>query len=290
MAAQPRPTARRISMGQDLRALRQQAGLTMEEAVEGLEFSDSLLQKVETGLSSLRRAQHLRSLLERYGVTDETYIEGLIATQREASSEEWISDYKDSMTPAQMPKFVGLEEIAVENRVFHPLLPWGPLQSEPYVRALFAMQQPVLENRSESVDKAARLRLRRREFLTRAESPLELKAVIGEPALRHIVGDIEVMRGQCDELVKLSQLDNVTIQILPATGRRYRFAADFSILNMGEDYPPQVQADNAWGGMQISGKPRDVGVFTRRWEKLSASALPPEETPDFIQQLSRELA
>ncbi|MER6600976.1 Scr1 family TA system antitoxin-like transcriptional regulator [Streptomyces parvus] len=82
---------------------------------------------------------------------------------------------------------------------------------------------------------------------------------------------------------------NVTIQMLPTEGKRYRFTADFSILDMGDELPPQVQADNAWGALAMSGKPRDVGVFTRRFERLTAAALSPEETADYVRNLSREI-
>ncbi|MCM2392149.1 helix-turn-helix domain-containing protein [Streptomyces albipurpureus] len=272
-----------------MRRLRLTAGYTIEEAAEGLPFSEAMLQRAETGLSSLRQSGHLRSLLERYGVSDERSIEELLDIQREASSEEWVSDYKDVMTPPLMSKFVGIEEEARMIRAFHPLLPWGSLQTESYARAIFAMQQPVLEVTSESVDKAVRLRMRRREFLTRDEEPVRLHAIIGEPAFRHVIGDIEVLQEQCREIVMLSERENITIQVLPSSGHRYRFTGDFSILDMGNVLPSQVQVDNAWGALSMSGKPRDVGVFSRRFERLTASALPPEETPEFIRTLAREI-
>ncbi|MYX77613.1 helix-turn-helix transcriptional regulator [Streptomyces sp. SID3915] len=289
MAGKPRPTARKIALGQELRRLRNVRGLTIEEAAVGMGFSEAQLQRVETGFSALRRVNHLGALLDRYGVAETQLGEELMAIWRDAASEEWVSEFKDGMTPAQMPKFVGIEEIARTIRAYHPLLLWGMLQTEEYARALFAMQQPVLEAPSESVEKAVQLRLRRREFITREDDPVNLVAIIGESALRHIVGDIDVMQGQCRELMKLSELDNVTIQILPTEGKRYRFTADFSILDMGDELPPQVQADNAWGALAMSGKPRDVGVFTRRFERLTAAALSPEETADYVRNLSREI-
>lgn len=289
MAGKSRPTARKIALGQELRKLRKGAGLTIEDAADGQGFSEATLQRVEMGLSALRKVGQLLALLDRYGVGDPRVVDELCAIQRDAASEEWVSEFKDGMTPSQMPRFVGIEEVSKAMRVYHPLLPWGFLQTENYSRALFAMQQPVLEVPSDSVDKAIRLRIRRREFITRDDDPVTLAAIIGEPAIRHVVGDIGVMKEQCEELIKLSRMDNVTIQILPSTGKRHRFTADFAILDMGDELPPQVQADNAWGALAMSGKPRDVGVFSRRFERLSASALPPEETEDYVRNLSREI-
>ncbi|MCG7523840.1 helix-turn-helix domain-containing protein [Streptomyces sp. OfavH-34-F] len=290
LAGPTRPTARKIALGQELRRLRVLSGMRIEDAAVRVGFSEAMLQRIETGLSAPRLAQHLTALLEVYGIEEPNpLVEELLAIQREASSQEWISEFKDGMTPTQMPKFVGIEEVAKTIRAYHPLLPWGSLQTEPFARALFAMQQPVLEAPSESVEKAVQLRMRRRGFITRAEDPVALVAIIGESALRQVIGDIDVMQEQCAELIKLSKLDNVTIQILPTTGKRYRFTADFSILDMGDELPPQVQADNAWGALAMSGKPRDVGVFTRRFERLTASALPPEETEEYVRNLAREI-
>ncbi|WP_405824417.1 DUF5753 domain-containing protein [Streptomyces sp. NBC_00838] len=268
--------------------------LTLEGAVDGLPFSEATLQRVETGNASLRQAGHLRALLARYGLDegkaeDAGLIQELLAIQREAANEEWVADFTDAMTPRLMGKFVGIEEGARQIKAFHPLLWWGSLQTEAYARAIFAMQQPVLEAPSESVELGVQLRVRRRMFLTRSEDPVKLHAIIGEPALRHVIGGDEVMQAQFQDVIDLCASGTVTLQVLPSTGVRYRFTGDFSILDLGDELPPQVQVDTALGALAMSGKPRDVGVFTRRFEALTASALPPEETLQFVRQLTREI-
>jgi hypothetical protein len=97
-------------------------------------FSDTKLQRVETGLQDLRSASDLRKLLARYGVTDEEEIERLVATQREASSQEWWTPHTTSMNPG-MPRFLGIESSAQEIRAYHPCLVLGLLQTEAYARA-----------------------------------------------------------------------------------------------------------------------------------------------------------
>lgn len=296
MVARSRPTGRRIVLGQELRRLRLavRPPLTIEGAVAGLAFSEATLQRVETGLASLRQAGHLRDLLSRYGIDEETpedagLIQELLAIQREAANEEWVADFTDAMTPRLMAKFVGIEEGARQIKAFHPLLWWGSLQTEAYARAIFAMQQPVLETPSDSVELGVQLRVRRRTFLTRAEDPVKLHAIIGEPALRHVIGGNQVMKDQFMDVIALCEGGAVTLQVLPSNGARYRFTGDFSILDLGDELPPQVQVDTALGALAMSGKPRDVGIFTRRFEALTASALPPEETLHFVQQLTREI-
>ncbi|MFD0443926.1 hypothetical protein ACFQ10_18010 [Streptomyces indonesiensis] len=66
-----------------------------------------------------------------------------------------------------------------------------------------------------------------------------------------------------------------------------------AVLLLGLDPLPQTadaaQVDNAWGGVSTSDKPKEVARFNRRFNQMIASALPSEETPEFMQRLAREL-
>ncbi|MBB1261386.1 helix-turn-helix domain-containing protein [Streptomyces alkaliterrae] len=288
MAARARPTARRIELGHELRELRKQAGLTLEEAVEGLPLSDTKLYRVEIGLRDLRSSGDLRTLLARYHVEDEEDIERLMAIQRESSSREWWTQYKGAM-PSGMPRFVGIESAAIEIQAFHPCLVLGLLQTRSYAQALYETMKPIEETTTEFIRQNVDVRMRRKEALTREEEPLRLWAVLYEPALRYIVGNSEIMREQYDEIIKLTALDHVTVQVLPQTVRGYLAVNDFSILNLGDTLPSTVQVDNAWGASSVTDTPREVGKFSRRFNALVASSLPPEDTPRFLKLLSREI-
>lgn len=288
MAAQHRPTARRIALGHELRELRRQAGMSLAEAVSGLSFSDTKLQRVETGLQDLRSAGDLRKLLSRYGVTDEEDVERLVATQRGAASQEWWTNHSGYMSSG-MPRFLGIEAAAHEIRAYHPLLVPGLLQTEAYARTRHEQAKPIDETTSEFVDHNVRVRMKRKEALTRAEDPLKLWAILNEPALRFVMGDADLMREQYDEIGKLAALDNVTIQILPQDMKGYLSVHDFMILNLGDGMPLTVQVDTAFGGASMSDKPKEVGKFSRRFEALTRSALPSEGTAEFLRELSRTI-
>ncbi|GGZ81996.1 helix-turn-helix domain-containing protein [Streptomyces echinoruber] len=297
MAQKPRPTVRRIELGYELRQLRERAEMTMEEVVEqaakkgvkGLYFAK--LQRVETGLSDLRSASDLRTLLDLYGVTDERDIEQLLAIQREAASQDWWTPYRSTM-PSGMPRFVGIEAAARETWAFHPSLILGLLQTEAYARTLYQLAQPIEETTSEFIDRNVKLRMRRQDALTRSEDPLVLRAVLWEPALRYLIGDVDVMVEQYEEIIKLAALPNVTVQVLPLLPpkiRGYLPSHDFSVLHLNGDLPASVQVDNAWSATSVSDKPREVGRFTRKFNAITASALPPEDTPAFLEKLKREI-
>jgi transcriptional regulator with XRE-family HTH domain len=289
MAAPHRPTARRIALGHELRELRKQAGLSLLEAVQGLSFSDTKLQRVETGLQDLRSAGDLRKLLTRYGVTDDDEVERLVATQREASSREWWTPVATGLTSG-MPRFLGIEAAAQEIRAYHPAIILGLLQTEAYARTRHESAKAIDETTSEFVDQSVRVRMKRKEALTRDEDPLRLWAVLYESALRHIVGDADLMCEQYDEIAKLATLDNVTVQVLPQAMRGYLFEHNFSIVILGDTMPTTIQVDTPFGNASsVSDKRQEVGRFSRQFEALSRSALPPEDTPKFLHQLSREI-
>jgi transcriptional regulator with XRE-family HTH domain len=288
MAARPRPTARRIELGHELRQLRHQAGLTLEQAVRGLPFSETKLQRVETGLQDLRASGTLRKLLIRYGVTDDETVDRLLAIQRDASSQEWWTR-SPTMMPSGMPRHIAVESAAREIQAFHPVLVMGLLQTEAYARTIFELAKPIEETTTEFVQQGIAARMRRQEVLTREENPLKFWAVLYEPALRYIAGGVDVMREQYDAISRLTARENVTVQVLPQTVRGYLADHSFSIMHPDDGLPSTVQVDTAWGAASISDKPREVGRFSRRFNALVASSLPPEDTPRFLQRLSREI-
>ncbi|MFD9858319.1 helix-turn-helix domain-containing protein [Streptomyces alboflavus] len=293
MAAKRGRTVQRLELGLQLRQLRETCGLgdrgggfTRKQAAQGLRISEASLQRIENGDLNFRNVGDLRKLLDKYGVTDEDVIEALISLNRDSSRQDWLTRYRGLM-PAGMPGFVGLEPEARSMKAYHPTLVYGLLQTEGYAQAIHEVEKPIEETTSELIRSSVGLRMRRQEILTR-ENPVRLHVILGEAALRYPVGGAEVMRGQYAKIAELTSWSHVTIQVLPfRTG--YRSASDFAILQLGDQLPPRVQIDNAWGAVSTSDKPREVDRFTRRFDAMVASALPPEDTAHFVTELAKEL-
>jgi transcriptional regulator with XRE-family HTH domain len=288
MAARPQPTARRIGLGHELRQLRKEAGLTIAEAVKGLHFDESTLQRVETGWKSFRQAGQLRQLLERYGVTDEEDVDRLVALQREGASQEWWTGIGTSVLSG-MPRFLGVESAAREIRTFHPTIVPGLLQTEAYAQAVHDRHKPIDETTTEFIQTSVQLRMRRQEALTRDDNPLKLWAVLYEPTLHYPIGDAATMREQYEALADLAELENVTIQVLPQPSRGYVACHDVNIMILDEGLPTTVQTDTAWFTVAVTDKPREVGRFSRMFDAMVASARPPGDTHRLLHQLAKEI-
>ena len=296
MAAKRGATGRRLELGIQLRQLRENCppveegrgrGMTRKAAVRGMKtLSEPTLARIEHGELNFRRnVGDLRLLLKRYSVTDDELIDQLIDLNREAPNEDWLTQYKAFM-PAGMPHYVGLEAETVLIKAYHPTVVYGLLQTEAYAKALFEVQRPVEDTTAEFIRRNVDLRMERKRRVLEREDPGRLRIILGEAALRIPVGDEDVMKEQYREIIRLAKLDHVQFQLLPFK-RGYRSTSDFAILDLGE-LPARVQADNAWGAVSTSDKPREVDRFNRRFETMVGVALGLKESIDFLEELAAE--
>ncbi|MEU5647447.1 helix-turn-helix domain-containing protein [Streptomyces milbemycinicus] len=276
-----------MQLGWELKRLRDKAGFTLAEAVDGLTFSTTKLYRVENGLSALPKAADLRALLDRYGVEDEEDVDFLTDIHRDSLNRGWWSLFR-SVLPSGMGMYIGLESGAHSIRAWQPNVVLGLLQTERYAREMFQAAKSVEETTTEFIERHIQIRMERKRALVRRENPMELWVIQDEASLRRVVGSPDVMRQQYEEILRLSQLDNVTIQILPMATATYRPGSNFTLLEFGTPLPTVVQSDAA-DGSEISDKDTTIWSFSRRFEGLRADALAPGETPTFLQRLRREV-
>ncbi|MFJ9617854.1 helix-turn-helix domain-containing protein [Streptomyces noursei] len=286
MAAKRGATFRRRELGKELRKLRENKDLTLQQVAKDLGFSHTKLARVEIGENDLPRVGDLESLLDHY---DESMSredrETLLQLHRESLSKEPWTPYKAYM-PSKMPTFRGLEQDATVMRAWQPAFVFGLLQTEGYANALYRIAKPVDETTSEYIEQNVRLRVERKELITRSEAPLELRVIMDETAVRRVVGGPEIMRGQYDEIVKLGELDNVTIQVLPHDVVTYRSESNFILLDFDETLEPVVEIDMP-NTISVTDERQEVQRNIRRFDAMRDSALPPARTAGFLQQLAR---
>jgi transcriptional regulator with XRE-family HTH domain len=277
-----------MQLGAELRRLREKVHFTLTQAVDGLNLSTTKLYRVENGLTALKSVAELRVLLDRYGVTDEEDINFLTEIHRDSLNRGWWSQYRNVM-PSGMAMYVGLESGARTVRAWHPSVIFSLLQTEAYVREMLLTAKPVEESTTEFVERTIQLRMERKEQLTRRDHGLELWAILDEGALRRAVGGRDVMLGQYEEIIRLSKLDNVTVQVLPLASTSYRSSTNFTMLEFEAPLLTVVQTDMPDGGSNVSDKDTTIWAFSRKFDALRAGALAPGETPTFLHRLAGEI-
>lgn len=111
---------------------------------------------------------------------------------------------------------MALEGTAERMTVWMPLFIPGILQTRNYARAIAVASQQVPTSDAE-IDHLVTLRLGRQNAITRA-NPIQLHAYIGEPAITGLIGGQAVMDEQLTYLLRASEFDAVTIQLVDVQG------------------------------------------------------------------------
>ena len=279
------PTVRRILVGAQLRRLREAAGISREEAGYRIRGSESKISRMELGRVGFKD-RDIVDLLEYYGVEDPEQRKILITMAKEANTPGWWHDY-DDVLPGWFQTYVGLEEAASLIRTYEVQFVPGLLQTDDYARAVTLSGAP--EASSEDVDRRVQLRMERQRLLTR-EKPLRLWAVVDEAALRRPMGGTKVMRGQIKALLEVSDMPNVTIQIMPF--RFGGYAADggpFSILRFAEpDLPDIVYLELMVSALYLE-KREHVDRYTQTMDRLTVDSPPPEVTRETLRKILTQI-
>jgi transcriptional regulator with XRE-family HTH domain len=284
----PGPTVHRRQLGAELRRLRESAGLRMEDAAKALGCSHTRMSRIETGKGgAVAKADDVRTLCELYGVKDDRQVDMLLGMLSAMAQQRGWWEAFEAVLPSGLEVYVGLESDARAERAWEPILVHGLLQTKEYARAVF---QAWASHRPHDIDDLVQVRMERQKLLTREGQPLELWAILDEAVIRRPLGGRDIMRDQLLHLVDLTDMPNVTIQVVPlATGGNPGLGGPFSILEFEDDNDsPVVYAESQVGNLYLEKKP-DVRRYTSIFDMLRAMALPPAESLTLLRQAAEDM-
>jgi transcriptional regulator with XRE-family HTH domain len=262
------PTALRIALGIQLRQLRQAGQITTAEAAEVIRATPSKISRLERGRTTAKQ-RDVADLLSLYGVTDPAEREELLELARQTSAPGWWQQYGDVL-PRWFESYIGLETAASVIRSYELQFVPGLLQTEEYARAVISISNAHAS--AEEIAHRVSLRMRRQDLLTRPGAP-EMWAVLDEAALRRSPGGPEVMRAQLEHLLRVTELPNVTLQIvLFDTGPHAAAGGPFSILRFPEpDLPDVVYLEQLNSAVYLD-QPDDVTGYQTIMDQLCVQA------------------
>lgn len=280
------PTALRMVLGTHLRRLREERGVTRDEAGWEIRASESKISRMELGRVSFKE-RDVSDLLTLYGVTDEAEREALLDMCRRANTPGWW--HRDTeLLPSWFQSYLGLEAAASLLRVYEIQFVHGLLQTADYARAVIRLGNAKAP--TEEIDRRVALRMKRQELLVQ-ENPPTLWCVIDEAALRRPIGGKAVMASQIAALVDATKLPNVRVQVIPfAVGGHAAAGGSFTILRFPEpDLADTVYVEQLTSALYLD-KREDVEHYAATMEQLSVQARPPDETPDLLEQILRDFS
>jgi transcriptional regulator with XRE-family HTH domain len=277
MAIRNDPSALRWLVGVELAHFRKQTSLTIAEAATRAGIVRSKVGHMETG----RYQQHpddVAKLLALYGATARD-IDRLTTLAGSTDGKSWWAPWSH-LVPDWFKTFVGLEGLAESEFLFEPMVLPGLLQTEDYAQAITEATGFVRRDQSE---RFVSFRLTRAQRLTDDE-PLEVKAVIGEAALRLNVGTPEIRQEQYQHLLKMAKLPNVTLQVLrPEDGPHTATTGQFFLLDFARAQSI-AYSEHLDGAVYVQDQD-DVRTYRMALENLQSVALAPAKSVALIRTL-----
>ncbi|MEV4226111.1 helix-turn-helix transcriptional regulator [Streptomyces bobili] len=281
MTSNVNPTVRRRRLGQELRKLREDKGMTAEQVADRLLVSQSKISRLENGRRSISQ-RDVRDLCGVYEVEDQRIVDSLMQMAKDSRQQGWWHAFGD--VPYSV--YIGLETDAASLRVYDPQVVPGLLQTRQYAETLITGALP--ETAPTEIEKRVQVRMRRQERISAEENPLRLWTVMDEAALRRIVGGRSLMRDQLEHLVEQSRLPHVTVQVIPFDmGAHPGLNGQYAILEFPDAADSSVVYIEGVTSDLYLEKPNDVQKYSVMYEHLRAQALNVDQSRQFIAEIAK---
>jgi transcriptional regulator with XRE-family HTH domain len=281
------PAVPRLRLGAELRRLRDEAGMLIEQVAEALECSPSKISRLETG-KGIPRVRDVRDILTLYGVREDEEWERLLRLAREGQQQGWWEEYAEVLKPeaAQRPDHIGnliaLESDATAVLTFQLAVVPGLLQTEDYARAVLTEGFRDRHDASE-IDRLVELRMRRKQVLHREGEPLRLHCVLDEAVIRRTVGGRDVMAGQLQALIDASEQPNITLQVVPFdAGVHAGMAGSFMVLEFADSAEHDRVYLEGHAGVTYIEHPADVQDYQQLFADVSSRAPSERESVELV--------
>ncbi|SDZ17520.1 Helix-turn-helix domain-containing protein [Micromonospora pattaloongensis] len=278
-------TLRAQWLGQQLRELREQRGMTLKLVSEHLQRDMSALGRYERAEWPIRRGDVV-ALLDLYGFHEAGERDRLLRLAEEVwRTDRWDEDYGD-VVDASFIDFPWLESKAEQVCSYHAMLVPGLFQLREYAELVIR----CVEGPKATEEKVLRwvdLRMQRQHVLD-DRSNTKVESIIDESALRRQVGSATVMRAQLDHIVQLMQHPNVQVRVLPSRVVLHPGVdGSFWLFKMPEPYPAVGYLENLAGQLYVE-SPKSKR-FVDTYDRLREAALDPRESAKLIGTIAEEL-
>ncbi|MEU0740804.1 helix-turn-helix transcriptional regulator [Streptomyces sp. NPDC006134] len=260
----PAPTVLRMILGKRLKELRRGAGVSLEDAARALRVKPLTIRRLEKAEVALRIV-YVEKLLHTYGV-GRRETEEFLALAEQANRPGWWHAYRD-VVPAWFTAYVSLETDATVLRTYEPQYVTGLLQTPDYARAVLRAGFPG--DGDADLERRVELRLRRQRLLGRPDPPT-LWVVMEEAVLHRPVGGPEVMREQIDRLLEVSELDHVSVDVVPfSAGPHAGAGAPFTYFRFAEPELPDIVYSEILSASVYLDRRSDVAAHLEAHSRMS---------------------
>lgn len=252
----------REALGQRLRDIRKDAGLTGRQLAVMAGWHSSKVSKIEYGKQTPSE-DDIRAWCQHAGAIEQ--VPDLIATVRhiEGMYVEWRR-IVGTGTRRRQQTSLELEAQTRLMRWYEPQLVPGILHTAEYATAVMRRVIDFYQI-PDDLDVGVAARMERQQILYRGDHRFQF--ILAEQALRTAVGDTDVMIGQFDRLLAVMSLPRVTLGIIPA---RADYRVPTTNFVMFDDRLVHVETISAELAIK---QPREIALYARAFSELTEQAL-----------------
>ena len=271
--------SRRLEFGDQLRRLREQAGLTGAELATVNGWQQSKVSKIERGRQTPTDGD-LVAWLDAIDAAPEL-VDELRQRLRDLRIEQiaWRRQLREGHLARQERSVTTSETASVLRGVAIMAVP-GLLQTPDYARSIFTTQAELLDL-PDDVEASVAARLRRQQVLYDSSKTIEI--LIAEAALLHSVVGADVLAGQIDRLVTVLGLSTVRLGILPA-GRPLPHLLPHGYWIMDDVVLVETVSDE----LRVT-DPDQVAIYRRLTDQLWSAALEGDDARALLARIAGEL-
>jgi transcriptional regulator with XRE-family HTH domain len=281
------PTVLKRYVALQLKAMREEAGLKRDEVAQELGRTVGHVGHLET-MFSLPNPLEVKALLPLYGQPERTssFLAVVDAARR---GKDWFAEFPGR--PQWLDLLLGMEAAAATIHCYDTMVVRGLFQTPAYAEAVITGGEPHLSDAQ--VQQRVELRVARQDVLARRPEPPQVWCVLDESVLYRQAENPAVLAEQLKRLVKLGELPNVHIQVLPfdSVGLHAGINGTFTVMGFG----PELVNDPgvAYVESRISGTyyedPAEILRYRDTWSRVQLQALGIKETRDFLVRRVEEI-
>ena len=256
------------AFGELVRIKREDLGITQDGLADQLHVERSYVTKIENG-ERVPGEELLAEIDRAVGGRGE-----LIKLYRRINWEVRLQFF-----PEWFKERAKMDDKLIELYEYQTQLIPGLLQTKAYAQALF---ERVVGTPTEEVEESADARVGRQLRFLEPDGPLYV-ALLDESCIRHQVGTAEGMREQLDHLLRVGELPNICIQILPFSRSNVETPnADLSLITLpsGRRWSYSETLTSA----EFSNNVMVIAGHQRLYDLLRADALSASESAALIRQ------
>jgi transcriptional regulator with XRE-family HTH domain len=283
-------TAKKLMLGREIAHMMSVADVTQQQVALILETSPSRVAILLNGGGAIAVGD-LERVANRLGFTEAGYLTALNELRRDNHKRGfWTTGYNRAYSE-DIRLRIDIERHADQIRATHTEVVPGLLQTENYIRAMYADQPSDIEGLTS--EEAVQARLARQEILDKSDPP-QLHIILSESCIRRMWAPDEVMREQIQHLIKLSKRPRIMLQLLPyrmPPGSRAPIGTRFTLLRApspGVAGPLELCYIEGEGEIRYLDEKKTLIAYDTAWTRLTAAALGFAESRKFLTRVLDE--